>query len=52
MRLSIIGTGKIVREALPVIAATDQLFIRSILARPHSLDLAAMMAETYGIPRV
>ena len=52
MNISIIGTGKIVQEALPVIAATDGIFIRSILAREHSLQRAEAMAETYGIPLV
>ncbi len=52
MNISIIGTGKIVQEALPVIAATDGIFIRSILARQHSLTRAEAMAETFGIPLI
>ena len=52
MNISIIGTGKIVQEALPVIVATDGIFVRSILARQHSLERASALAETYGIPLV
>lgn len=52
MTLSIIGTGKIVQEALPVIAATDGIAISSILARQHSLDKAQALAAHYTIPCV
>lgn len=46
MNLSILGTGKIVQEALPVIAATDGITIHSILARPHSLERAEALIRT------
>ena len=52
MNLSIIGTGKIVHEALPVIAATDGITVRSIWAREHSRAKAEALAETFGIPVV
>ena len=50
MNLSIIGSGKIVTEALPVIAATPGITIRSIFARTHSLPRARQMAATFAIP--
>jgi len=52
MNLSILGTGKIVHEVLPVIAATDGINICSILAGPHSFDKAQALAAAYAIPRV
>ena len=52
MNLSIIGTGKIVHEALPVIAATEGIAVRSIWTREHSLAKAQALAGRYGIPGV
>ena len=52
MNLSVIGTGKIVQEALPVITASEGIFVRSIWARQHSLEKADMMAERFGIPLI
>ena len=52
MNLSIIGTGKIVHEALPVIAATEGIMVRSILAREHSRSKAEALAGTFGIAEV
>ena len=52
MNMSIIGTGKIVHEALPVIAATEGIAVRSILAREHSLNKAEALAGRFGIPVV
>ena len=49
MKLSIIGTGKIVHEALPVIAATDGITLRSIWTREHSLTKAQALAGQFGI---
>lgn len=50
MNLSIIGTGKIVHEVLPVIADTEGIFIRSIWAREHSLAKAQALAKEFNIP--
>ncbi len=50
MNLSIIGTGKIVQEALPVIAATEGISLRSIWGRPHSLAKAQALAASFAIP--
>ena len=52
MTLSIIGSGKIVAEALPVISSTPDLTIRSLWARPHSIEHARELAVPYGIPVV
>ncbi|MBP5771524.1 MAG: Gfo/Idh/MocA family oxidoreductase [Bacteroidaceae bacterium] len=52
MNVAIIGTGKIVHEALPVMAATDGIMVRSIWCREHSLAKAQALAERFGIPVV
>lgn len=52
MNLSIIGSGKIVQEALPVITATPGITVRSLWARPHSLEKAQALAARYNISRV
>lgn len=52
MNLSIIGSGKIVQEALPVITATRGITIHSLWARPHSLEKAQALAARYNISRV
>ena len=52
MNLGILGTGKIVTEALPVMAATDGIAIRSLWARSHSLERAQALARAYHIPVV
>lgn len=49
MNLSIIGSGKIVQEALPIITATPGITIRSLWARPHSLEKAQALAARYNI---
>ncbi|MBO4611571.1 MAG: Gfo/Idh/MocA family oxidoreductase [Bacteroidaceae bacterium] len=51
MKLSVIGTGKIVHEALPVIVGTRGIEVRSIVAREHSLEKAQTLARKYGIPQ-
>ena len=50
--IAIIGSGKIVAEALPVISQTKGLHIRSLWTRQHSLEHAQAMAEPYDIPIV
>jgi predicted dehydrogenase len=50
MNLSIIGTGKIVHEVLPIIADTEGISIRSIWAREHSLAKAQALAKEFNIP--
>ena len=50
MHLSIIGTGKIVHEALPVITDTEGIHVRSIWAREHSIAKARALAAQFNIP--
>ena len=52
MNLSIIGTGKIVHEALPVIVGTEGIRVCSIWAREHSLAKAQALATRFSIPIV
>ena len=52
MNIAIIGTGKIVHEALPVIVGTEGLVVRSIWCREHSLAKAQALAAQFGIPQV
>ena len=52
MNISIIGSGKIVAEVLPVIRATAGIDIRSLWAREHSLERARTLANTFAIPCV
>ena len=52
MKLSVIGTGKIVHEALPVIAGTKGIEVCSIWARKHSLTKAQALAARFCIPLV
>jgi len=52
MNLSIIGTGKIVHEALPVIVGTEGIRVCSIWAREHSLEKAQTLATRFCIPIV
>lgn len=50
--LSIIGSGKIVHEALPIITATPGITVRSIFAREHSRAKAEALAMQFGIQEV
>ena len=52
MNIAIIGTGKIVHEALPVIVGTEGVVVRSIWCREHSLAKAEALAAQFGIPQV
>ena len=52
MNLSIIGTGKIVHEALPVIVGTEGIQVHSIWAREHSLAKAQELTKRFSIPIV
>ncbi len=52
MNIAIIGTGKIVHEALPVIVGTEGIVVRSIWCREHSLAKAQALAAQFGIPQV
>ena len=52
MKLAIIGTGKIVHEALNALTAVDSIRVQAIYARPHSAHTGEELAAQYGIPEV
>ena len=52
MNLSIVGTGKIVHEALPVIVGIEGIRVQSIWAREHSLAKAQELGTRFSIPNV
>ena len=52
MKLAIIGTGKIVHEALNALTAVDSIQVRGIYARPHSVQTGEELARQYGIGEV
>jgi predicted dehydrogenase len=52
MNIAIVGTGKIVHEALPVIVGTEGVVVRSIWCREHSLAKAEALAAQFGVPQV
>ena len=52
MKLGVIGTGKIVHEALFALSHVDTIELKAIFARPHSADKGKALAEKYGIEQV
>ena len=52
MKLAVIGTGKIVKEALYAIREAGGIEVNAIWARPHSRERGAELAAEYGIPAV
>ena len=52
MKLGIIGTGKIVHEALYALKPLDQIKLKAIFARPHSEEKGRKLADEYGIEEV
>ncbi len=52
MKLGIIGTGKIVADALYAIKPLAEIELKAIFARPHSRDKGEAFASEYGIPSV
>lgn len=49
MKLAILGTGKIVEEALPVLQETKGIVLKAILSTPRSIEKAEQLAEDFGI---
>ncbi len=49
MKLAILGTGKIVEEALPVLQETKGIVLKAILSTPRSIEKAEQLAEDCGI---
>ncbi|SKB84723.1 Predicted dehydrogenase [Lachnospiraceae bacterium] len=52
MKLGIIGTGKIVADALYAIKPVSEIELRAIFARPHSREKGEEIAAEYEIPAV
>ena len=52
MKLGVIGTGKIVHEALFALSHVETNELKAIFARPHSADKGKALAEKYGIEQV
>ena len=52
MRLAVIGTGKIISDALIAIKEAGDIELAAIFARPHSRDRGAELASAYGIAAV
>jgi len=52
MKLAVVGTGKIVCEALPVLAAVSGIEVRAICSRPESAEKAASLASGAGIGKI
>ena len=52
MKLGIIGTGRIVGEALEALRQLPQIQCTAVFARPHSRDKAEALAAAYGIAEV
>ena len=52
MKLAILGTGMIVRDALAALEAVPEIERTAIWARPHSKEKAEALAKQYAIPQV
>ncbi len=52
MKLGIVGTGKIVCEALPVIRATRGIAITAVCSRPESAERARALSADFGIGHI
>ena len=52
MNLGIVGTGKIVGDALFAMQPVKDINLMSIFARPHSLEKGVALAKKFGIPEV
>ena len=49
MQLTVVGTGKIVEEALPVITATNGIQVQALVSTPRSQEKAKALADHYRI---
>lgn len=49
MKLTVVGTGKIVEEALPVITATNGIQVQALVSTPRSKEKAKALADHYRI---
>lgn len=49
MNVSVIGSGKIVSEALPILCGTEGIHVRSLWTRAHSLDRTRGLASAHNV---
>ncbi|GAB6668741.1 Gfo/Idh/MocA family oxidoreductase [Streptococcus uberis] len=49
MKLTVVGTGKIVEEALPIITATNGIQVQALVSTPRSREKAKTLAGQYQI---
>lgn len=52
MKIAIVGTGKIVKEVLPVLLENERIEVTAICSRPQSRDKAEDLAAQYAIAHV
>ena len=52
IHLAVVGTGKIVNEALPILSGIPEVELAAIYAQPHSREKGEQLAGQYGIGRV
>lgn len=52
MKLAVIGTGKIAKEALFAMSRIRKIEIAAIFARPHSIETAEQLADQYQIKEI
>ena len=51
INIAVLGTGKIIPEAIGAIQASKKFRVTNIWARPHSRDKAAMLAKQFGVEK-
>lgn len=49
MKLTVVGTGKIVEEALPIITTTNGIQVQALVSTPRSQEKAKALADHYQI---
>lgn len=52
MKIAVVGTGMIAREALTALQQVEGIEVVTICARPHSRDKARALAQEFGVPQV
>lgn len=52
MKIAVVGTGMIAREALIALRQVKNVEVVTVCARPHSRDKARTLAQEFGVPQV
>ena len=52
MKIAVVGTGMIAREALTALQEVEDVEVVTICARPHSREKARALAQEFGVPQV